>query len=392
MKNTINYLVIFALLLTGFFFPTSINGVIRDDLGLIHSAILVLLLLILFLINTKHKRNLYFSFFIIFILLFFTLIQNFNANPILSKVSWGSFIPFIALALLFSTSLRDIELTKFLKGTFKLINLIIIIIGFLIVNDHLPTKTFIYNYYSMGYDELLRNMLTFNKPVVMFGSHSIASMFFYLFFFINFVEYKETKGKSALLLALLNLILIFPLKSVSAYLLIAIAFSQIIWHFSRRKKMLALTSIPVGFIIFMIVFYNTKDNLAYAFTLQNNGFLGRYSVGGVLSNNFEYLKENLLPIGIWISDYLYFTDSGFIIYFLKGSVFLVVFIYLSLLFYFKHHIQNRYIAYTIFIAFLLFEVGYPIITYTRMIFFLPFVVIFLRRLTDSEPKGISIKR
>lgn len=382
MRNKINQVTIFLLLIFGFFFPTSIKGVISLNLSVMHSIILIFLLTILLFINKKQKTTFWLSFSVICILMFFTLMQLFFTNPILEKISWGSFLPFIALVVLFSTSYTAIKSTKTLNITFLLINIVLIAMGILTIFDDQTISTFIYNNYSMGYAQLSTNMLAFDKPVNMFGSHSIASLFYYLFFYINFKKFEFTKNKIILILGILNLPLIFSLKSVSAYILLFIAIFQILLFLFMRYRIRFLISIPFIAIFAFYIFHMMQDNLIYSFSLKDNGFLGRYSSDSVLTSNFDYLQAHMLPIGLWISDSLYFTDSGFVVNYLKGSIFLVLAIYLSLFLFFRSNIIHKRTAMILFLIFLIFELGYPILTYTRMLYFLPFVVIYISDFTS----------
>lgn len=386
MRNKINQITIFLLLIFGFFFPSSVNGVISLNLELAHSGILILLLSILLFNNKIPKITFWLSFSILFILFFFTMIQLFLTNPALEKISVGSFLPIIAMVILFSTSYIEVKSTSMFDFMFVFINITLIAAGLLTVYDNQGISTFIYNNYSMGYEELSTNMLTFNKPVNMFGSHSIASIFYYLFFYINLKKFEYTKHKLNIILAVLNLVLIINLKSVSAFGLLFIAILQILFFLFQRHRNLFLVTAP--FIMFFVFYiYSLVENdLVYSLGLEDNGFLGRYSSNSVLSVNFDYIKSHVLPIGLWISDNLYFTDSGFVVNYLKGSIFLVLAIYLCLFYFVKHNIEHKKTAQMIFLIILIFELGYPILSYNRMLYFLPFVMIYMRELNPSKIK------
>jgi hypothetical protein len=391
MKNKINNTILLSMLVIGFFFPTSINGLISLKLSLIHSFILMFFLFILFIINNLNKKTLLVTLSINLILLYFTTIHLFANSLNFEKISWGSYIPFVCLSLLYPISFLKIKSTEFLNKVFVLINIIIITIGFLIILDFNPVNTFILKYYSMGYQELVFNMLASNKPVSMFGSHSIASMFYYIFFYISFHTFMHTKKKFSLLLAICNLVLIFNLNSVSAYILLAIGISQIFLQLFKRYSFFRIMSIPAAFVIVVSFIITTKDNAMLVFSSQSNGFLGRYATDGALASNIEYITNHLLPVGLWISANLYFTDSGFVVNYLKGSIFLVVAIYLGVFLLLKHNIKNKTTVLTLFVIFCLFEIGYPILSFTRMLYFIPFIITYLHQLESNSQNKNPIR-
>lgn len=370
------------MLVIGFFFPTSIDGIISANMVLLHYYILIFMLSALLVINKLNKRNILIVFSINIILLLATLIQPLVNN--LERISWGSYLSFLSLSLIYLISFLEIKCIPLFKNLFALINILSIFLGILIVFNYNSIELFFITHYSMGYQDLLYNMFAFDKPVSVFGSHSIASFFYYLFFYISFQTFIHTKKRFSLLLAIGNLFLIVNLKSVSAYLLLAIAAIQISLYFFKKSNFLKLIALPATALAIIILVYSPKDNLIYAFSSQNNGFIGRYSSNGALADNIHYIANNLFPIGLWFSSELYFTDSGFVLNLLKGSIFLVIAIYLGLFILLKHNIRNKNIAHTIFGIICLFELGYPILNFTRTLYFMPFILIYMNNIKGKE--------
>lgn len=388
MKNKINAFIIILLLLIGFFFPTSIGSVLSMKLSLIFVFITITLLFILLIINKTNKYNLLIALSINIILLLSTLIHALFIDN-LARISWGSYLPFLCLSLLYPLSFLQIKYFPLFKNLFVLINLLNIIIGILIIYDFDSVKDFFIANYSMGYSQLVINMFAFDKPVNMFGSHAIASNMFFILFFVSFQTYIHTKNKFILVLAVADLFLIANLKSVSAYLLLSIGIVQIFLHLRKKYKFFKVISIPAAIFAVAFYIYNPIDKVQSVFSSQHNGFLGRYSNDGVFADTIGYITHNLFPIGLWYSDDLFFTDSGYIVYFLKGSIFMVTAVYLGLFLLIRHNIKNKSIAYTLFGMICLFELGYTNLTYTRMICFMPFILIYLNHL-EKEKKVAGI--
>ncbi|WP_143044427.1 hypothetical protein [Paenibacillus sp. CF384] len=237
-------------------------------------------------------------------------------------------------------------------------------------------------------------MLAFDKPVNVFGSHAIASNFFFLLFYMSYQTFIHTKSKFSLSLALADLYLIANLKSVSSYILLLIGVILIFVHLVREYRFFKVVGLPIAAIFSAVYVYNPSSAIRSVFNSKNNGFLGRYSNDGVFADTISYITHNLLPVGLWYSEDFFVTDSGYIVYFLKGSIFMVAAIYIGLFFLMRHNISNRRIANSLFVIFCMFEVGYPMLTFHRMLCILPFVMIYLNNLekvevTEKQPVKIS---
>ncbi len=391
MKTFINNTTIILLPLLGLLIPTSSNGIISEQFEILIPFIVIFLLAILFFINKVYLQNMVLSFFMLVLLLFFTFIQLHINNHIFTRISWGGFLSYIAIFLIYSISYEKIGSENIVYKLFVLTNIFVLIMGFLIILDLPIVEAFFIKNYSVGYPELVHNMLAVNKPVTFFGSHSIAAFFYYLFFAINFITYRYKAKKIFLFIGALNLIEMSFLNSVSALLLLCISIAQILIYIFKYNKRLALFSIPVIASFVLFLFFTYKDVVINILLRQNNGFLGRFGENGVLGTNLSYISTHILSIGLWYSDELYFTDSGIIINLMKGSILLVFLMYGGLYLLFKNNINNITVVRMLTFMFVIFEIAYPILNYSRMTFLLPFFVIYLNKLTNDNNKIINLK-
>ncbi|MBU0906396.1 MAG: hypothetical protein KKF57_14470 [Firmicutes bacterium] len=386
MKEKINSLVFAILLIAGLGFPTSVEGNISIELSILHSFLLIFLLFILLINNGIIIANLFIVLLINLLLLTFTLLQVPLNN--LERISLGAYLPYLIFSILLLINLKKIHLKSHTKIMFLIVNIVNILLGLTIINDVQYIEKFLLNNYSLGYDELLTNMLIQNKPVTFFGAHSIASFMNFILFYLNFTSFKREKNKISLLLALGNLTIIFFLNSVAAYIFFAMGVIILLIFFLGKYRLsnYILVFFLLGISIFL--YGEVKENLAKVFASENNGFLGRYSSAGILQNNLDYISSNLLPIGLWISDNLYFTDSGYILNYLKGSLFLVLSVYTGLFIFLKKNLLSRKIFIQLFLLLMIFEIAYPFISYIRLLYLLPFFIVYLNYLSREEIKNI----
>ena len=171
-----------------------------------------------------------------------------------------------------------------------------------------------------------------------------------------------------------------------------IAFLLLLNLFRSNKKALLFI---LFFCLISFYFVLSKDSILFdiidnfnlfdIYGSEGNGLTGRYSENSVLQPTIDYIIENpFSPIGLSYSDKLYYTDSGFILYTLRGSFLMPIVIYIGTFFFFLRNIANRKTAYFLFFSILIFEIGYPILINIRMLYFLPIIVILVNHLDQIE--------
>ena len=251
---------------------------------------------------------------------------------------------------------------------------------------------FIVSWYSAGYEDLVTRMMSVLKPVGTFATHSVAALFCFLFFYLNTLIYKKTKHSLYIILASFFLIFLFFIRSNTSLLYMGIAFLLLLNLFRSNKKALLFI---LFFCLISFYFVLSKDSILFdiidnfnlfdIYGSEGNGLTGRYSENSVLQPTIDYIIENpFSPIGLSYSDKLYYTDSGFILYTLRGSFLMPIVIYIGTFFFFLRNIANRKTAYFLFFSILIFEIGYPILINIRMLYFLPIIVILVNHLDQIE--------
>src|SRR5260370_9150103 len=144
-------------------------------------------------------------------------------------------------------------------------------------------------------------MVMFRKPVLTFGTHSLAGFFLYLFFYVNLQTYRLKGGKLFLSFALCYLFLTLSLLSLTGIILGLVGMVQIFYYLgsSIRHKWLWICGIAAS--ILMIATFDRHDVVAATWIdiagsgkailmSQVNGFLGRIRPDGTMYYAIQYLK------------------------------------------------------------------------------------------------------
>jgi len=265
---------------------------------------------------------------------------------------------------------------------------LIIILGVGIIIGNTTISNFLIYNYSFAYEDLLPNMLAARKPVATFGTHSVASFFIFFLFFLNIKTY-QVKGKMVYLItSIIMLLLLIFIRSNTALGYSGIAFFILAGTFIKKKSSLLLVfGIVVTIFFYISVIDPTIIDVFYEYdvlsilTSKDNGLAGRYSGTSVLAPTIDYIKNNpFVPVGLTYSDKLYYTDSGVILYFLRGSIFLASAIYLGFYSFLNSNLLRKKDVYYVFFFFMIFEIGYPTLIEPRVLCFIPFVVVYLNHL------------
>lgn len=380
-----NVFVYTFLFLFGLFFPTSLNKEISLPFYIISAVILILILIVL--IPKKIERLTLSCFvFVNISLIIFTITSS------LYELSLGIYLNFLILSLLFLCDLRGVIVSSIIRYVFIVSSILLIILGLGVILQSETITDFIINWYSASYEDLLPRMIAVLKPVGTFATHSVAALFSFLFFYLNTVAYKKTKSNIYLILAGFFLIFLFFIRSNTSLLYMGISIIIFLNLLRNNKKasllILAFGGISLYFILSSNNFLNQiigNFNLLDIYGSEGNGISGRYSENSVLQPTIDYIMENpFSPIGLSYSDKLYYTDSGFILYMLRGSFLMPIVIYIGTFFFFLRNIANRKTAYLLFFSILIFEIGYPILINIRMLYFLPIIVILVNHLDQIE--------
>jgi hypothetical protein len=395
-KATSLSMIICLLLVFGLYFPTTASS----HLSIFSvSAYLICLALLSVLIFRKHGRP---STQVCIMLLSITpVLLVFTFTSGLSTLRLGALLGYGVLSVLFITNLRDIKLPHWFDWLWVAVNIINILAGFAIVVGVQPVNDFIIAHYSTAYDELLPNMLALHKPVLTFGSHSIAAFFLYLFFWINLQAYKIKGQKWLMVFSLCYLFLTLCLLSVSALVFGAAGLFQLAAHVwsSMRHKVLWATAV-LCLILATAAFWSPPiDWDASAGVVKSivqdpgNGLAGRLLPGGTMYYDVEYLRNHpFSPVGASFREDFMFGDDGPVEYLLRGSVPFLLLIYGGLFYFLRRNVILRSHVYFLFAAIVLFELGITTLINPRALFLIPVFIVYLNSLTASEVQHCSAPR
>jgi hypothetical protein len=385
-------LLVAAMLIVGLYCPTSTQGS-PSKILLGFNYVLGAGLVSLFMLKRRDLPSIparLASLAIIPLLLVFTAIFG------LREQSFGELASFLMMALLWMLNLRSVRFGNWLYPLFSAINIANIVLGVAVLAGNSAVAGFLTKFYTQFDDEMVSGMMLMRKPVLTFATHSLAGFFYYLFFHANFQTFKIRGGKLFLILAFCYLLLMASLLSVTGVLLSALGLAQIGIYFLRRLPHPRLILIGVTAAILFVAGAGSLDpairqgsdiasvgrNILMS---QQNGFLGRLSPTGTMYPALQYIREHpFSPLGVSRSDNLLVADMGFLDYFIRGSIFLVVWAYGGLFLFLKRSLLVRWDLWFLFGVILGFELGFSVLGYTRMLFLLPFFVIYLNELRRHE--------
>jgi hypothetical protein len=377
--------IVYALLLMGFFFPISQQG------ALLQSRYFMMYFLTMIAYSFFIKitpRNLIFFLTVNVSLMVFTVAASFWFK----EYSFGIYPNFFLLSLLFLLDYTNLGRFRHIYRVQLIVTWLIIILGVGIIIGNATISNFLIYNYSSSFEDLLPIMLAARKPVATFGTHSVASFILFFLFFLNIRTY-QIKGKIGYLItSIVILLLLIFIRSNTALGYSAIAFIILFGTFIKKKSSLLMVSgIVVAIFLYVSVIDPTILDVFYEYdilsilTSKDNGLAGRYSGTSVLAPTIDYIKHNpLVPLGLAYSDKLYYTDSGIILYILRGSIILASAIYLGFYSFLKNNLLNKRNTIYVFFFFMIFEIGYPILIDPRVLCFIPFLLVYLNHLSTEE--------
>ncbi|MFI5057711.1 MAG: hypothetical protein ACHQLQ_05960 [Candidatus Acidiferrales bacterium] len=337
----------------------------------------------------------------------------FSAIPVLVAItalspiheySFGSLAAYAVVLALFVMNLRRLDFKPWLFKVFIVINIVNIVMGVCILfGSELVTKVLV-NYYSHFYPELVPGMLVLRKPILTFGTHSLAGFFLYLFFYMNLRSYKAKGNKLFLVLALCYVCLTLALLSVTGLVLGCVGGLQILyalwspvrfrwfWVSALFALIVLVASLQLPHFIGQY-WTNVREGAKAILTSPGNGLLGRFTPEGTMYPGIQYAADHpFTPLGVSSKADLLIGDMGLLDYYLRGSVFLVVWAYAGLFFFLKRSLADRRDLYFLFSIIIAFELGFSSLTYFRTPYLLAFLVVYLNGLRESESQAAGALR
>jgi hypothetical protein len=387
---TADEIVVALLLAVGLYWPCSINAEWNGSLFWLNRVLSLALLLYLFWRHGTRPRAVWLvSLPILIVMSICTLSQS------LFQFSWGVFVTFNLAALLLALDLRNLRTGRFVYVCFIIANTLNIACGLAILAGNEWVDQLLINSYSQFYPELMPVTLSLHKPVLTFADHSVAAFYSYLFFWLNWETYKSKKSKLFLFFALAELVLLLGVLSFTAFFFSAVALAQIggwLWKRSRMAfaatVLSVLSMVPIAVRLLEVEVSGFEELTVGGITVLNaaiNGPQARYGASGNVRNaTMSFLAAHpFSPIGFAPPISTNVIDSGTLEYVLRGSVPLLVLMYLGLYWFLRHNLPSRIQVLTLFFSIAVFETGFTLFVYYRTVLLLPFVVIWLNQIRPA---------
>lgn len=370
-----------TLLLVGLYFPSARGGVISMPLYFAHSAVILVVLAALLC----RRSGMFGGVPLLLAAATHAVLLTCTLFSPLLEYAWGAGISFVLLSVLLCVRLRDLVAGRAVFRLFFLVNLVNLAAAALLTFRTPWLVDFVIENYSMGYPELVPSMLASGKPVLMFGSHSLAGFFFYAFFLLALELYRATRRRAVLLAASVPWIpLMVALNSVTSFIFAGVALAQLLATAGWTDRLAAALLSTAGVCLYAWAGHDLTaaagllEQLSAVMKSSENGLLGRYSAEGALAPNLSFIAQHpFSPIGLGFSDQLFFADSGPVDYLMRGSFPLLIAVYAGLFVFLRRNLWSSRHAWILFLVYLGFEVGYSNLRYPRTMLFLPFMVIFL---------------
>jgi len=386
------------LLIAGLYLPTSIHEQQSSLFALISFVVLLILFLYLAWKHGTRPGAVQIFTLPIMIILGASTLCALISGPF--RFGWGVFALFGLLAMLLALDLRTVRSGRFVYAVFVVANILNIACGIAILVGNEWIAQFLPAFYSHFYPELVPNMIRVHRPVLTFSTHSLAGLFLYLFFWLNWETYKVRRTALSLFFAISELILLVALTSFTSFALAALALVQLLFWLWKRSRNVFVATMLCVVVIVMFGGRLVRDQLDGLVELpelgvallnsDNNGPLARYGPGSDLRPTMAYLYNNpLSPIGFATPSYLYIVDSGPLEYLLRGSIPLLLLIYFGLYRFLRYNLTSASHALTLFLVIIAFETGFTAFTYFRTLYLLPFFVIYLKQIAPDLNCGPS---
>jgi len=382
--------MLIGLAAVGLFAPTSDQGEILQSRTAIVTLVLTLSMAIVAMRTRgfSHMQLLIGGFII-------ALLLSFSAFWADERTAWGALVPYLFFVT--ATTMQPGTRAKpgTLRGAWLVLSGAILVLGYGIVADSEIVRLFVLAYYSAFYDDLLRSMIGWSgKPVTVFGTHSLAAMFYFLFFSVHLALGVRFRKPLHFAVALAFVPLTYMLKSNSALLALALmtstALAVVLIPTTRQRVVFALSGCLVMAAIALAYAAPLSADIAGILEKQTSGLVARFGEGGVLRENVSFLFK---PLGLAeLPGRVFYGDSGYVEYITRGSLPLLVLMYLGFYRFLKFNLRRAVLYVPFMTAVMLFEVGFTTLTYFRFVAVLPLVVVALGMCAGDRTRVVSTRQ
>lgn len=387
-----------CLLLIAFFyvvlFPTSIGGVISDNMWMPRNMIAFVVVLYIVFKNGVKRTPFIVALFLVGLLILLTFTTYlFSENSDL-RVAYASISAFVSTLAMWCITFQNTELSeKFVKIFLNVFTALLCIWGLALAWNNEFAVTFTQTWYSQLTEDMFENMILIRgKPVMSFGTHSMAAFFLLIVYFYNCIMIREKKN-SFLQYIYLGIIIYleFCLRSNTAILAIVAMFFLLIWAKNNILTRMFLATVIVIVVYSVVKAGHVEEFLSYI--LQNpqankHGLEGRY-FSGMFDGNFEIVSQ-YFGVGFLRSqtDYFDMHDSGIIYIFTQGNIPALIMSYSLMYFFLRRNLVKHYKK--IFILFFVWEIiSASTFISVKMIFAQIMTIFIINNLCRKKETGVK---
>lgn len=379
----INMAIIWMLAML--FLPTSISNtqIMTSWTTLYYMITLVVFFILAIPVHRKSLKTMGWLIFAVGVLLVCTWLTVSLKSGFVAE--YGNVRLYLCLVLILSLQLENYEMPEIYDKVFVMVCIIFIVAGFLVIGGNQQFKDFLNSYFTQHREYGTYVATQRGKPVGTFVQHSISAVMYYLM--ATLLYFRNQKKKSIINYILIAgfVVLIINLKSFTALAVLGLAVVLLLLN-NKGSDSFNTYVFKMTLVILMIVvvLFNT-DYITQITDSDVNGLAGRFTGTSAFLQNFEFLKNNILPVGLANSSSLWMTDCGYIVNLLRGGIVFVVIFYGAFITFTWKNSKMKKAAIAILAAVLLFEIGYPILFEFRFIGFLPFYILYSNYLSNYIP-------
>lgn len=356
------------------FFPTSWGAVIQNSLVVLATASVLLIHLVVGGLTRFSSAGLFLGVCMICILIIATIV---SPLPIFTP---GALAPYLSIAALFSLTIDRLDRDYTIAvRVFLFASVAILCFAYGIIYEVQFVMDLNDGYYRAFGEELFESMILWHKkPVSVFASHSIAAFLYFAFLLLHIelgFACRSLGGRAINALCIAGyLYVIGQLASATSVILMV---ASAIWILARIGPYLFKASIPLGVLVSTLIIAILMSGFVRTFASQVNyeevmfnsesGLLGRYSFGGRLQPTYNFIMENpFRPIGLTYDPEIYLGDNFIAEYIVRGTVVLYIVVIVLMFKFLRRNLISRVHAGAIAAYFFASDVGYPLLTYSRM--------------------------
>lgn len=360
------------------FYPTSALELSNVDGTILNYSILLFIVVWLIISYAKLDKSIWIISLVVICYMIIITIMSMFYNPY-ARPSIARLAPVILCLILLCCRIN-------LNVSFSRASLLLDIFMFfcilwniLIISGNEFIYKFTVDYYSQLYQDATSNMFLKKRPIMSFSIYTFASYFYFLFFLLSYVTYKELKSKKHIIYCFILFVFNILLASNTTLVfsvLMAIMLLKLFDKLHVRLVLIVLISITI---VYILSFTDIYSYYIESLTSDANGFRGRYLSTGTLSRNLEYVSSSFF-IGFTIIDNLSltYTDSGYMLYYSMGGLFFTICMYYLFYKFLKNNVKYQYKM--LFFITMMFEVALPVLIYSKFIYAMIFYVIYLNSL------------